>query len=1268
MFPQPSTEQRAKAESFGRQHLTGLVTLLFTDMVDSTALKQGLGRQSFEFFEKHHQLLRDCLARFSNAQEIDSAGDSFLLVFAVPSDAVEFALLVQSKLRTLFAGTGTSVQDRIGINLGEVVIREPTADQHRRDLFGLQVDLCSRVMSLAKGGQILVTRQVFDSARQALKGEALEGVDKLSWVSHGHYLVKGVEDPVEVCEVAEMGHGLLTAPTTSEKARRYEAVEAEPVLGWRPAVGQVVPNTQWVIEQHLGYGGFGEVWLGRHQKLKEQRVFKFCFQADRVRSLKREVTLFRLLKERMGGHPNIVGIQDVFFEEPPYYVMMDYAAGNDLAAWCAEQGGIDKVPLDTRFEIVAQVADALQAAHDAGIIHRDVKPANILVSGVAANWRSPLTQLAEREDVTTAAPEHQKSAADASPPLRVKLTDFGIGQVLSEEYLAGVTRAGFTQTMAQGSSSQTGTQLYMAPELLAGKPASIRSDIYSLGVVLYQLVVADFKRPVATDWADEIPDPLLREDLKHCFAGKPEDRFPGAAQFAKNLRTWRQRQEALARQQSELAARERAAYRRGVVRSAAIAGSILFIIGLLAIFALHQSRVVTRSTENLRHNSYAADVNLAQRTLDEGNLGQALELLQRHVPKWGQADLRGWEWRHLWQQCQSDELFTLGHHSNIVTVVSFFPDGVRAASASADGRVKLWDLTRREEIAVLEHEAPVWSMALAPDGTRIATRTESETILWHVGSRRRLASFPIGQVGMLSAVCFSPDGATLFISSDRGAPIRVVSTEAKTELGVLLGDRGKPISLAVSPDGRQLASGYGGPDIMIWDCVTRLQKATLPGHRSGVKALAFSPDGKLLASGAFWQGEGFNEVRLWDISRQQQIGLLTNHTFWISSLAFTPDGKTLVSASADQTIRLWDVATLSPLGTLKGHRDEVWSVAISPDGRMLLTGGKDMTVRCWSPQPKARGVLSLNVADYPGFDRTRKVFNSPDGGAFATLGRKGSVVVWDARTLQRKTELSIPSTLLTGLALSPGATNLIAGYSDGSLTLWQTATSQSEKLLNVGTNGLMDLAFSHSGQILLADLSQPPGRHVNLRLWDIRRRRPMSFDPLPCVRSIWCLSPDEHALAVSQTNFTVVLWDIAQRREVTVLRGHSGTVYGIAFSPDGKTMATAGDDGTARLWDVSTGSEIAVLSQGAGVFFSPSFSPDGRTLMAGSRGILMLWHVLSRRPLAVLKGHSPGAYGPYSWFVDANTLVSHEEKQLRVWRAPSFEEIEAGKQANGRSP
>ena len=412
---QAALDHRSQVEQFLLKHRTGLLTLLFTDIVGSTQLKQGLGdTHAVLNIQRHHALVRETLKSFTEAEEISTAGDSFFIVFAKPSDAVKFALVLQAAMRRLAGESGVAIADRIGIHLGEVFIEEREDSNKPKDLYGLQVDTCARVMSLAEGGQILLTRSPFDNARQVLKGRDRAGLEALAWLNHGPYLLKGVEEPLEICEVGETGLSPLSAPANSEKAQRHVSAGQEPVLGWRPAVGQPVPGTRWVLEEKLGEGGFGEVWLGMHEQLKEKRVFKFCFRADRVRSLRREVTLFRVLKERVGEHPNIAAVREVFFDEPPYYIELEYVAGRDLKTWCEAQGGVDEVPLETRIEIAAQIAEGLQAAHEAGVIHRDVKPGNVLIS--------------------------QPSTLNPQPS--VKLTDFGIGQVVSEEILGGRTPAG----------------------------------------------------------------------------------------------------------------------------------------------------------------------------------------------------------------------------------------------------------------------------------------------------------------------------------------------------------------------------------------------------------------------------------------------------------------------------------------------------------------------------------------------------------------------------------------------------------------------------------------------------------------------------------------------------------------------------------------------------------------------------------------------------------------------------------------------------------
>lgn len=558
-------ESLTLAQEFLRRHDIALLTMLFTDIEGSTRLKQDLGdRAAIEIIQRHHSTMRGLLAHYPGAEEIGTAGDSFFIAFVKPSDAARFALQLQSSLRRLSAETNQTIRVRVGIHVGEIFVRNEE-EAAGRELFGIQIDTAARVMGLGEGDQILLSRFAFDNARQILRGASDDGLGELSWLNHGFYLMKGVEEPIEVCEVGEIGRAVLRPPPDSAKAHRFHGEEEEPVLGWRPAGGLTVPNTRWTLDRMLGRGAFGEVWLARHGELKEQRVFKFCFNAELARSLRREVTLFRVLRERVGSHPNIVGIHDVFFEQPPYYIVMDYVEGSSLSEW----PGIVEAPLATRFEIVAQIADALQAAHDGGVIHRDVKPSNILVT-------------------------------EKNGPPRGILTDFGIGQVVSSDALTGLTMRGFTQTMLTPGTS-AGTHLYMAPELIAGRPATIRSDIYALGVIVYQLALGDIHRPLASDWCEGIKDPLLCEDIRNCVAGDPAKRFAGAAQLAANLRQLPVRQAALKEEEARLAAVARAAYRRGVVRTASAAAVIVALVAGLGIISFIQYRRAETSAQRATH-------------------------------------------------------------------------------------------------------------------------------------------------------------------------------------------------------------------------------------------------------------------------------------------------------------------------------------------------------------------------------------------------------------------------------------------------------------------------------------------------------------------------------------------------------------------------------------------------------------------------------------------------------------------------------------------
>lgn len=239
---------RVAQKSVSSRAITGkrkLATILFTDMVGSTKLKQTLGdRDAVALMHHHHAVVREILSQFPDGQEISTAGDSFFLVFVKPSDAVRFALLLQSRLRTFSQVSSHRILDRIGIHIGEVVIEEREGAIKPRDLYGMQVDTCARVMSLAAGDQILMTRSAFDNARQALKGEEIAEVGPLSWVNHGLYQLSGVDEPLEICEVAEAGIGQLSPPPDSEKVQRVLPPSTEIRPRWRSLVASTVSATR----------------------------------------------------------------------------------------------------------------------------------------------------------------------------------------------------------------------------------------------------------------------------------------------------------------------------------------------------------------------------------------------------------------------------------------------------------------------------------------------------------------------------------------------------------------------------------------------------------------------------------------------------------------------------------------------------------------------------------------------------------------------------------------------------------------------------------------------------------------------------------------------------------------------------------------------------------------------------------------------------------------------------------------------------------------
>jgi len=312
----------------------------------------------------------------------------------------------------------------------------------------------------------------------------------------------GDEDHPAIVTVPRVGYR-LAVPVYCKTV----AAAAGPELGFK--AGDVVPGReQWRLSRPMDISGSSEVWLAENPKTHEQRVFKFAADGVRLKGLKREITISRFLRESLGDRPEFVRILEWNFETPPYFLESEYA-GPNLAEWAAAQGGLNKISPDARLHLLIDIAQAVAAAHDIGVLHKDLKPANILVVPAAnGGWE-------------------------------IKIADFGSASLFdpSRLHALGITNLGFTQTAGLENDALTGTLMYLAPEVLAGQSPSAGADVYALGVMLYQLALGDFRKPLAPGWEADIEDPLLRDDIADAACGDPARRLNSAADLVERLLT-----------------------------------------------------------------------------------------------------------------------------------------------------------------------------------------------------------------------------------------------------------------------------------------------------------------------------------------------------------------------------------------------------------------------------------------------------------------------------------------------------------------------------------------------------------------------------------------------------------------------------------------------------------------------------------------------------------------------------------------------------------
>jgi WD40 repeat protein/serine/threonine protein kinase len=996
--------------------------------------------------------------------------------------------------------------------------------------------------------------------------------------------------------------------------------------------------------QEIGEGGMGVVYMAEQNEPVKRRVaIKIIKPGMDSRQV---IARFEVERQALSlmDHPNIAKVLDAGTTTSgrPYFVM-ELVKGQPITQYCDEHC----LTPHQRLELFLPVCQAIQHAHHKGIIHRDIKPTNILIA------------------------EYDERPVP-------KVIDFGVakatGQALTEK------------TMFTGLGQIVGTLEYMSPEQAKVNQLDIdtRSDIYSLGVLMYELLTGstpfDKHRLRTAGWdemlriirEEEPPKPSTRlstfsklrdtrpnaeqptalsgQSARYCRLSsvaalrriEPAQltklvrgeldwivmkalekergrRYETASALAADLQHYLRDEPVVACPASALYRFRKFARRnsRALLTALIVAVAVVLTAGGSGVMIWQSHQDLQHALDRERRGAYFERIALAEREWGANNLSR-MERLLDDCPE----DLRGWEWRYL-KRLRFDALPPL-HQESAVYSVAFSADGQFLATARMDGKITLCRASTMQEIRSWgAHEDNATTLQFSPDSRFLATGSWDGTVkVWDVQKVEAPGSDPVHcwkHASRVWSVAFSPDGGRL--ASATGKEIDELGETTVWDLKTGQEKLSLDFNWAVrcvqfSPDGQRLATA-SGQYVKVWDAETGQELLACQDPLGTLQCVCFSPDGRRLAAvGGLLTVHPAREIKVWDAYSGQEIFSLHGHVGGLNCVTYSPDGRRLASTGLDQTVKLWDATTGQEVLTLRGHLDNIRCVTFSADGHQLASAGTDKTVRIWDAAP-VEEVPNPEYATLYGHTGavTDVVFHPTDGRTLASAGTDGSVRMWDLWSRQELVKLSGPtSAVRLRTAFSPDGESLgvVSMVQDAPLKFWNPASGKETGSIARNTGPELCLAFS------------PDGRHV----------------------------------ATAGFDFVVRIWDVATGRETQVLEGHDWPIFAVAFSSDGRHLASGSGDSTVRVWDRTTGKESLVLEpRHAARVADVAFSRDGQALASVSWDrTIKVWDTATWKILHDLRDSNEAAVQCVAFGADRSRLVwGSTDGTVKIWDGPGTE-------------